>query len=550
MDRRRIIIGAFIGIIVFTFITSLGDKFWFQTNQLILNLESRISFNKKFSNKESIILDFNKESKNELLDETSNKERKEFFLKMISKLDKLTPLSINLVQSKENKIGIFQHDINNLQNQLNTPIQSIEYKDIELSWINENNKTVLLEHSINPIEIFDANEYQNGFIDEYKLRSKNIFLISPNLNLKKDNLNKLINYFEGRSLHFIGYSKVLLFLALMVYSILAAMMVYPARIAVFAIVSLIALISAQISYSFFNSYLEISTLILGLLVSLLTTNIFDINFQEIVKINFFKPEIADEFKNFQNKEYGKKQTQEPEAKPVTIDEDIIEDLRFDLKNKHYSELETKLEEIAVEFEEASFEKIDIIQDKLIDLLSDNQMSERDNLRLGLIKHNFDHLLGEIDRKHFNMTPLRSEAEQGFINVLEQLATKVYYRTKSKVIIQLESSINRLDIDSQEKINVYRILENIIEVIVQSNIDEINSKLEVKLQITEQTNDLLFNIFYQGADLNRFKSSTKMQDSYKRLSALKNGILHIENRQGVNYIKFTIKNIFSRKLVRN
>jgi hypothetical protein len=550
MNQRRILIGAFVGIIVFSFINLLGSGFWFEANQLILNLESRISFNKNYSNEESIILNYSNDAKALLLKNSDLQERKDTFYKLINKLDKLVPLSINLVLSKENKVGIFQNDISLLQKQISTPIQSIQNKDIELEWQDENNKQVLLDHSANPIEILDANEYDNGLIDDNKLRSKNIFLISPNLNLEKDDFNKLINYFEGRSIKFIGFSKIILFLCIMGYSILTAMMVYPARIAVFAIVSFCAFICSQISYSFFNHYLEISSLIIGLLITLLSTNIFDIDFQNILNVDFFKQELADEFKNFQNKDYSKKEksplTQTHIEEPLPIDENLLKEIRFDLKNKHYSELETKLEELAVEFEERCFEKIDLIQEKLYDLLSENEMSQRDNMRLGLIKHNFDQLLGEIDKNHFSMTPFRTEADQGFINVLEHYATKIYYQTKSKIQIQLESTIRRLDLKSQDKVNIYRILENIFSLIVQSNVDKIPSPLEIKTQIKQQNDDLYFSISCQGENLDAYKNSSKLQDCFTRLSAMKNAQLSIENKQGTNYIRFTIKNIFSDK----
>ena len=550
MNQRRILIGAFVGIIVFSFINLLGSGFWFEANQLILNLESRISFNKNYSNEESIILNYSNDAKALLLKNSDLQERKDTFYKLINKLDKLVPLSINLVLSKENKVGIFQNDISLLQKQISTPIQSIQNKDIELEWQDENNKQVLLDHSANPIEILDANEYDNGLIDDNKLRSKNIFLISPNLNLEKDDFNKLINYFEGRSIKFIGFSKIILFLCIMGYSILTAMMVYPARIAVFAIVSFCAFICSQISYSFFNHYLEISSLIIGLLITLLSTNIFDIDFQNILNVDFFKQELADEFKNFQNKDYSKKEksplTQTHIEEPLPIDENLLKEIRFDIKNKHYSELETKLEELAVEFEERCFEKIDLIQEKLYDLLSENEMSQRDNMRLGLIKHNFDQLLGEIDKNHFSMTPFRTEADQGFINVLEHYATKIYYQTKSKIQIQLESTIRRLDLKSQDKVNIYRILENIFSLIVQSNVDKIPSPLEIKTQIKQQNDDLYFSISCQGENLDAYKNSSKLQDCFTRLSAMKNAQLSIENKQGTNYIRFTIKNIFSDK----
>ncbi len=550
MNQRRILIGAFVGIIVFSFINLLGSGFWFEANQLILNLESRISFNKNYSNEESIILNYSNDAKALLLKNSDLQERKDTFYKLINKLDKLVPLSINLVLSKENKVGIFQNDISLLQKQISTPIQSIQNKDIELEWQDENNKQVLLDHSANPIEILDANEYDNGLIDDNKLRSKNIFLISPNLNLEKDDFNKLINYFEGRSIKFIGFSKIILFLCIMGYSILTAMMVYPARIAVFAIVSFCVFICSQISYSFFNHYLEISSLIIGLLITLLSTNIFDIDFQNILNVDFFKQELADEFKNFQNKDYSKKEksplTQTHIEEPLPIDENLLKEIRFDLKNKHYSELETKLEELAVEFEERCFEKIDLIQEKLYDLLSENEMSQRDNMRLGLIKHNFDQLLGEIDKNHFSMTPFRTEADQGFINVLEHYATKIYYQTKSKIQIQLESTIRRLDLKSQDKVNIYRILENIFSLIVQSNVDKIPSPLEIKTQIKQQNDDLYFSISCQGENLDAYKNSSKLQDCFTRLSAMKNAQLSIENKQGTNYIRFTIKNIFSDK----
>jgi hypothetical protein len=554
MGQKRLFIGAFIGVIVFSIISVLGGNFWFGINQIVLNLESKISFNKKFSNKDSIILDYSKEFKENFFENTDSQERKELFYKLTNKLSKLTPLSINIVLSKENKISIFQNDIDKLQDEISTPIQSIQNKDIELSWLNENNKQVLLDHSINPIFVMDLGEYDNGLIDEYKLSSKNIFLISPNLNLTKDDFNKLINYFEGRSVKFISFSKPLLFLAIISFAIFTSLMVYPARIAVFAIISLVAFITAQINYSFFNNFLEISPLIIGLLMSLLATNIFDLDFQELFKINFFKQEIAEEFKNFQKKDYSKKNELKKEPsfetainrdnpEPKAITEDMLEEIRFDLRNKHYVELETKLEEIAIEFEEQCFDKIDLIQNKLIELLSENEMSERDNLRLGLIKHNFDQLLTQIDRNHFDMTPFRTEAQQGFINVLEHLATKIYYQTKSKVQIQLESSITKLELRLQDKINIFRILENIFSLIVAININHLRTALEIKTKISHQNNSLLFSIYYQGEDLSKYKSSNELQESMKRIASIKGARLNIENNQGLNQIHLGIKNIF-------
>jgi hypothetical protein len=546
VGKKNLLIGAFVAILVFFLANVLGENFWFEANQLVLNLESKISFNKKFSNENSIVLEFTKEEKEELLKNKTTAERKALFFNIVDKLDLAHPLSINIVLSKENKLGIFQNDIDSLKNKINSPVQAIQNKDIELEWINENNKKVLLDHSNNPIKIDSLNDFDLGLMDEEKLRSKNVFILSPNLNLNTKELSRLLNYFEGRSVRFLGFPKVLLFLCIISFSMIATLLIYPSRIALFGLITAVAFIGSQISYSFFNHYIEISELIACLLITLLIVSIFDLDFQAVSNFDFFKQELAEEFKNFKIKDYRKKDSNQNSNNQTTIvvEQNLIEEMHIDLKNKYYTELETKLEEHAIDLEERCFDNINTIQEKLFDLLSESEMSQRDNMRLGVIKHNFDQLLNEIEKSLFNMVPFRFEEDQGFINVLEQYSTKIYQQSKNKILIQIESDVAKLVLNFQDKVHIFRIIESFIGSIIELNWSE-NDNFKIALQIKQEVDNLTFKIAYQGKNIGNYKSNIKIQDCFKRLSLLVKATVDFEDKVNFKLIKLSINQNSSR-----
>ena len=388
------------------------------------------------------------------------------------------------------------------------------------------------------------NDFDLGLMDEEKLRSKNVFLLSPNLNLDTQEINQLLNYFEGRSVRFLAFPKVLLFLCIISFSLIATLLVYPSRIALFGLITTVAFISSQISYSFFNHYIEISELIACLLITLLIVSIFDLDFHAVSNFDFFKQELAEEFKNFKIKDYTKKDDNLNKQTTINTDQNLIEEMHSDLKNKYYTELETKLEEHAIDLEERCFENINTIQEKLFDLLSDSEMSQRDKLRLGVIKHNFDQLLNELEKTLFNMVPFRFEEEQGFINVLEQYSTKIYQQSKNRILIQIESDVAKLVLNFQDKVHVFRIIESLISSIIELNFVN-NENLKIALQIKQELDNLTFKIAYQGKNLANYKSDIKIQDCFKRLSLLEKANVDFEDKVNFKLIKLSINQNSSR-----
>jgi hypothetical protein len=551
VSQKRILIGSFASILVFSFVLLLGNKFWAGANQIILDLQSKISLKKKYKNKKAIFLDFDKENKKVFLKEKSSIEKRDAFVKIFNELDAINPSSINIVLDKGNILNLNQKIIDSLRVKLDTPIQSIKTNEIELEWLNENNEKVLLDHHTSKVEKLSLADFQTGFLEEAKLRSKNIFVLSPKLKLSNKDLNLLLNYFENRSINFIPFSNFLLFLSIFSFAIVSSLMSYPPRIALFGSISVVAFISSQISYSFFNTHIEISTLILGLLFTLLAVSIFDVNFQEISSLNFLKQDVADELKNIRVKDYSIKKKPEPmpyiksDEMPIEshhvekVKEESLNEIKAQLKGKLYQDLETRLEEKALEIEEKCFDNVTNIQEKLIELLSESELSERDNLRLGVVKHNFDQLVNELDHCLFSMLPFHFEKEQGFIDILEHFVTKIYYQSRSKVQVELSSNVPRIEFDNEVKINTYRIIEAILDLVIEHNFNGENL-LAIKVQIKEQLDGVNFFIGYQGMSIEKVHSY-KIHDIKQRLETMQDTELAFETKSNFAYIKFKIKN---------
>ena len=612
MAKRRILIAGLIGILVFALVNLLGDNFWSPINRALLNFESKVAFMKSYSNQDAIFMDFSEVSKDFILNANDENQRKELYFDLIDKVDQLYPNSITLVLSEENKVSIYPNDLLTLQALINTPIQSLTNTDVENQWFDENNKKVLLDPNQSEVKKLSLDDLQNEVLDEDSLRSKNVFVLSPNLNMNNKELNRLINYFENRSVRFFAFPKFLLLLAILGFAALISMMHVPGRFLTLGIVALASYMISQIIYGFFNVYVEFSTLVMSALVLCILMSLSDIDFSNLIdmnalsSMNFLESFVAkkeDKFETINSENQNpfadmdiprqeaiiesspampvtteplspleaamqKPMSEEqaldviasepinpapvpnsmrtPIAQASNLDQRLIEDIRFDLRNKHYGEFETKLEEMALDFEERCHESIYTIQEKLMDLLADNVLSERDNLRLGLIKHNFDHLLAEIDKNLFSQVPLRFEGEEGFINVLEIYAAKIYQQTKSKVQIQITSDVPSINLPMHEKLNIFRVIENIVTMVLRTNYEnnKVKPSIEIRLEIKQSANDLSFDIGYKGNSLEDMKQNPKIQDCFRRSSAIRNSDLSFESKLGFNYIKFNLKDRFT------
>ena len=203
----------------------------------------------------------------------------------------------------------------------------------------------------------------------------------------------------------------------------------------------------------------------------------------------------------------------------------------------------------MQFQEKTLRSVEAVQEKISELLESEEISDRDAIKVSLLRHGFDNLIEDIDAILFNLVPFKFEGEQGLINIIELYASKIFLLSKGKLQIGIETEFPVLKFEKNQKINIYRILQKLVDLIRETNTDKIGRGLNIGINISSDPNDkrmIKFRVSYEGKAIDQEDpSNLKLNEIYKRIQAMSSSSFTIKerslaqgSRQLTNYIELT------------
>ena len=499
MTQRRILIGSMIGILTFTLLSWISPNTWNVLETQLLQGRSQLRLFNPFSKVNYLVLDFNNEDQSEFSNRSSA-EQKEILMNLISELAIKEAKSITIAIDKANPLDIDNLDLEIAIGSLNTQAQTIKVNDIETIVKQKSGPTLWLDRKQHNLARHPAEDLLNDMIPAKSITNQNIIIVSPRLELSNEDLNLVINNLSDRWVTYLPIHSLIKFALFIISGIFMAALIYWARIVSFFALSIIAMIIGQIALTLLNVHIETISLITGLISILLLSNLFDLKLNDAINRRDF---------------FQKKQDSDPKdlSNPAIV-------MTAQPKANYFHEQESNFEDITLEFQEKTIKSINAVQEKLEELIESETLSERDRTKLSLLKHNFNHMIEEMDAILFNLVPFRFEGTKGLIGLIELYASKLFLLSKGKIQISIETEFPSLKLELDQKINSYRILQRIIELIKITNEDRASSGMVISINIhSSKTEKLRFRISYEGTAVNANTNNFKINEVYKRIASL-------------------------------
>lgn len=512
MNQRRILIGAMIGILSFTILTWISTSTWTALENQLLQGRCALRFFNPFKNENYSVFEFDQDNVINF-NEKNIYEQKEILLNIITELAAKGASSIDLVIDKNNPYAFENIDLELAAGDYGINLQTITLNDLETRKKNDRGDIFLLDRGSNKTNFHNITELVSDLLERDVYLGKHILLISPKADIEKERINLLINYLEDNWIGMVKIPAIVMFPLLVIAGILLAAFIYWARIVAFFTITAGILIFGQLIFSIFNLHIETIPLLTALTGILLLSNLFDLNLAALNYKNIFKSQDDKDSKN-------SSVTMATPFIKVSKDGDIANSNLKDMRSKFFMDQESNLEEIALEFQEKTVKSINTVTEKLDELLESSQMIDRDKIKLSLLKHNFDQMIEEIDAILFNLVPFRFEREQGLINLLELYASKLFLLSKGKIQLSIQTEFPVIKLEHQQRVNAYRIIHRLIQLITESNQEEIKEGLNIGVSIlADKEAKIKFKITYEGMPIDANNGGFKLKEVYRRVDSL-------------------------------
>lgn len=525
MNQRRILIGAMVGVFIFTLMSIFFDA------KTAFSLENQViqgrSLFKVFKNPPNfLVIEFDENSKYELF-ARSSEDQKQAIINLISEISLTHPEKTYLLIKNDNPLML---DSSDLQDSLDQDLGAVEItklEEVETNIHDSKGRDLILDQEAYPFELISSDDVNSANFQKRNLQDTKVLIISPEIASDKNKISLLINFLEAKWLNFIKIPSLILLVCDILFGILFAALLYWARLAVLFASTVIMLALGQLTFSLLNTHIETIPFLASILGIFIITNIFDLNLGSIYRKEFLKSQ-AEENESKTKKLYEKSIPEIINEQSKKKEEKIANpELVKELRTKFFYELESNLEDIALSFEERTVRSINNIQDKFTELLSSSELGERDKTKIDIIKHNFNNMIEEIDAILFNLVPFRFENKSGLLSLLEVYAGKVFVLSKGKVQIITETDIPSLRLEIGQKINTYRIIQKLIELIKENNQERAVTGLRISIDIVSNIDDMInFKITYEGKAINTTANSYKLKEIYRRLDGIDSGSLDL------------------------
>lgn len=512
MNQKRIIVGCLIGILSFTIVSWISPNSWKGLEGFLLSTQSFMRIVNPFQKSDYTVFEFTEDEKINLADKTIS-EQKELILNLITELSSKGVKSIDLVLSQNNIYKFVDSDLELAIGGTDTMYRSLSSKDIEEDMIREEEANLWLDQKQYNVNKRPVSDILRANFDKELVSEQKIIILSPKIELSKNGLSSIINYLSDRWVNYVPLNPFFSFVLLIAAGIFLTALIYWARVISFFAISASLLILGQIGLSLFNTHLEIVPLLVALASILIVSSLFDLNL-----FNF-------EFHNI----FNKKPAMRPKAKAsedprmvlaspfVEAGEHVNHNQVEAMQTTVFRQQEQLLEDIALSFQARAVPSVVSMQKNIADIISSNSMQSSDPAQLNLLQDDFNQLVEEIDTILFDLVPFKFEDERGLICLLEIYATKLYGQTNHKVHLMIETEFNKLRLASDERINSYRIIQKLIELILENNSTSSESKFMINIRLTVEDHNLVCRINYEGKPVSA--DSAKLIDLNKRQGTL-------------------------------
>lgn len=527
MDQRRALIGSLIGVLVFTVLTWVSNNTWEALETQLLQGQSAISLFSQNRYSNFVVFDFDESSKFDFAEKIDT-EQKDFLLSLVTEFAAQNADTVYILVDKFNSLGIVEADFEVSLGEFQTKAKTISLKDIETKVIDQEGE-LWLDHKQYEFEHHKIRELIEDNIPDKLISDSNILLISPQIQADPEQISLLVNFLEKNWVIYTPLSKIALCVICIISGLFLATFVYWARIIAFFFLIIVTLISGQLGYSLWNTHIEIIPIIAGLVAILILSNLFDLNLIAINRKEIFKSQVS----KSSEEDFSQVAISAPfireEKKPILISPDSSDNLRA----KFFLELEDNFEDIALEFQEKTLKSVDAVQEKISELLESEEVSDKDAIKVSLLRHGFDTLIEDIDAILFNLVPFKFEGEQGLINVIELYASKIFMLSKGKIQIGIETEFPVLKFERNAKVNIYRILQRLVDLIKEANADKIARGINIGINICADANDknlIRFRVSYEGKAIDQESpNNLKLNEIYRRVEAIRGSEFIIRER---------------------
>jgi hypothetical protein len=515
LDKRKLCIGAVIGIFVFAVYGSINKNIWNSLETELLNLQSLFKFDSTIFNSKNdfTVINLTVDTKTDFNKQfVDDREKRDFIFGLVDKLIsyyKVSDATVALNQLSQERIDELDVELN--LSQRNSFILFVNPNDINFEQ-ERDHKIFWLSRQAHKIRNIAMTEFLQGKVPESLFSGKKLIL---GINLKKHrDLNLLVNYFENRWIAYLRIHSFFVFLTCILMSLAFAVVAHRARIIVFSLFNASLLTIGQVAFSFFNTHIEIMPLIVSSAIILLVSGFFDLDFKSLDLQEFLvnNSSVSEEI---------------PAAPPERVKEEPLNESSIEidkikeLRSKFYCEQETNLEEIALDFEERALRPFTDLRERLDEVL---EMSNRESVSgFNMIKYDFDRIINELDAFLFSLVPLRFEDDRGLIDPLAILTSKFQQLNKGQLRTSINSLLPLVKLDLDLKINTYRIIERILQLIQEQNspireFRPINISIDIRAK-GENKEFINFDISYEGKAINRDMDNYKLRDIYKRAACI-------------------------------
>jgi len=599
--KRKLVIGGIVGVLIFTIVSSIGASTWQSLEKPLVYTRDFLNIFKPFQslNKELLVLNLDKKS-----DKINDLSDKDFLLSLIKDLKQYDIKSILIAIN-----GIDDRTASEIEIESNLGSNGFK-KNVKVSKLQDlhnikksQGKNYFIINTKLPYRKYSAADFVTRKIKESKFTNKKIIITSDydSKAFRNKKLNPILKNAAGRWTEYASTHPAVLFILCALFGVGSVIVVFWARMLLVAAALALSFIITQLAYSLWGVYIETSTLIFSFVSIGLLAGIADFkaeNFGSQVETLFEK--LSDFTKSRQKQESFEHfpQTEKPqqaESIPVSYlqqqepQNETLASVKtnsatsFDLKQnfepksntqssvpstqqvmnsaskilektadskelraKFYCEQESTLESIALDFQESTVTKLTDLHSKISELLTAPDVNERTKTHLKIIQYDFNKTIDEFDTLLFNLVPFKFESGQGLLDSLQILAQKQSHLNKGIPRIEINSRIPMLKFDLDYKVNVYRIIQKLIDIIIESNRGEATfSNISIDIDYQDPINRVVFfKLNYDGKPVDGSTTDYRLMEIYKRASSINLDISFdtpgVEANRLVNCVELLVK----------
>jgi hypothetical protein len=566
--QQRLLIGGITGAIMFIILAWVPSQAWLGVERPILATRNFFNIFKIFNpSKAVLVLNLDKQTMRLMNQDLSSSASydsafvKEFMQSIVRNLDAENVSSVTIAI---NNLGGNLMSALNIQADLAgvvAPVDVVTQDFIVDDFKQEQSKTYLLDKTGTRYRKLSLTDFLNGKISPTDLQGKAIVIRSDfdTKSFQGSKINSVINYAAGNWLPYMKFHPILGFLLLTCAGVLFASTVVRARLLILGVLSAVVLVIGQLMYCFGN-YLETVPVLLALITvcalslaadkewqmpSMPANNAISSSLETCLrKLQELKNKCQDLFTAALNKiseaqGFNEKikfpdlpampniqLPQMPHLQMPAINlqqksrnNNISPALDMtDLRNKVYKELEYSLDILAKDFQQRTVAPLSSIQNQLEEILDRVELDITNQTKLELIKYDFEKVINELDTLLFTMVPFQFEAGRGILDPLDIYARKITEIYRGKPRIYLSPNAAHVELSSEEKANLFRIIQRLVECIIEEN-GKNSGLTHINIDVMHAGGNLTIKMTYDGLPIREIATNAKLREVARRADGI-------------------------------